>query len=76
MLAGLSTRQLLNWQAYYLLEPFGFPAAERRHADLCYASGKMSRREAGYKPDLKTAADKRRGLSYAEIRAINRSAGS
>lgn len=39
MLAGLTTSQLVNWRAYFELEPFGFPADERRFVMLATICG-------------------------------------
>lgn len=38
LLEWLTLRQLMEWQEYYGLEPFGFPAADILHARLMWAA--------------------------------------
>lgn len=70
MLAELTTTELRDLQAFELLEPFGFPAAERRHADLCWAASgrQVASKVFRYKPNLDEPG-KMRGLSAEECQA-------
>jgi len=39
MLATLTTSQIVRWRAYFEIEPFGFPARERRFTTLATICG-------------------------------------
>ena len=77
MLAALSARQLLRWRAYELLEPWGFPIADRRHGQACLVGchGKCRAEVFEYQPPVRLKKP-RRFLSAQEIRQRNRAAGN
>lgn len=54
MLAGLTRSEFVEWQAYYLIEPWGAKAEDERHARLCAMVAKTGQPPSAfvYRPPL------------------------
>lgn len=71
LLADMTTGQFLEWQAYEMLEPFGHPIANRRHAEVCGSAcrGDIPMERFLHKPAVQLGDTGRRFLSAGEIKS-------
>ena len=51
-MATMTTAEFDGWQGYELLEPFGFPADERRHARRCAIAARAKAADFYYRPPI------------------------